>query len=82
MHKMLLATEKANKNDLTLQGIRICLDFAPSNKQEGNVRSRYLIQNMKPRGFGWLMNAYILAPKEAGLRTQTTCGFRSAYYIH
>lgn len=69
VHKMLLATELANKFDLTLQGIRICLNFSPSNEQEGNIRIWHLIQNMKSRGFGWLMNAYTLAPKETGLRT-------------
>jgi CHAT domain-containing protein/tetratricopeptide (TPR) repeat protein len=69
VRKMLLATEKANKVDLTFQGILICLNFSPSNAHEGICRIWHLIQNMKSRGFGWLMYANTLAPKETGLRT-------------
>jgi hypothetical protein len=69
VRNMLLATEKANKDDLTFQGILICINFSPSNKQEGICRIWYLIQNMKSRGFGWLMCANTLALKETGPRT-------------
>ena len=64
VHKMLLATEKANRGDLTVQGVLICLNIIPSNI----CHIWYLVQNMKSRGFGWLMNVDTLAPKQTGLR--------------
>jgi CHAT domain-containing protein len=69
VHKMLLATELANKGDLTFQGILICINYPPSDEREGDCRIWQLIQNMKSRCSGWLMYANTLAPKQTGLRT-------------